>query len=96
MAGLMVTEKERGKARMAVRIDQRIEAIGPKHATLLERVQRETHEARREPLLDTIRLAGSTAPIKPLWSKVKERLGDGPRPTRLERQTLSLESAKED
>ena len=94
MAGRMVTEKERGTARMAVRIDPRIEAIGPKHATLFERVQRAAHEARRELLLDTIRLAGSTAPIKPLWSKVKERLGDGP--TRLERQTLSLEPAKED
>ena len=94
MAERMVTEKERWKARMAVRIDQRIEAIGPKHATLLERVQRETHEAGREPLPVTIRLACSTAPIKPLRSKVKERLGDGP--TRLERQTLSLEPAKED
>jgi hypothetical protein len=51
-------------------------------------------EAEKDTILDTIWLAVSPSQIKQLWTKVSELLGD--EPTRLEREALAIEPAKED
>jgi hypothetical protein len=43
MPGLTVTEKEFWKARIAARIERRVEAIRAQHPALFERVKRESH-----------------------------------------------------
>ena len=50
-------------------------------------------EAEKDGLLDTVWLAVSPAQIKQLWSRVGELLGD--ETTRLEREALAIEPAKE-
>src|SRR5205085_6126919 len=50
MAGLTVTEKEHWKARIAARIEKRIEAIKAKHPALFERVKRAAHAQALESL----------------------------------------------
>jgi hypothetical protein len=44
MSGLSVTEKEHWRARIAARIDKKIEAIAAGEPNLLDRVQREARE----------------------------------------------------
>jgi hypothetical protein len=74
----------------------RRQAVHEEEVLAAEKIGREILKLRieRERLFDVVWLATAPVLVRALWSKVSELLGEGP--TRLEREALTLEPAKDE